>query len=147
MEIILIKSYTEKPWRDQSTYQMIESSLKKKWAVHAIETKKPLTLINFIKKIQQDQQKKIFVFNIAEYLDEKNVPPVDVKLRGVYRDKEIELDIHYCISEDGNWLKRPNICKSLEEQYKLTMEECYKGHTGVEDCLYNDRETKGSGPY
>ena len=87
------------------------------------------------------------ICGLIEYLDDKNVPPVDVKLRGVYRDKEIELDIQYCISEDGNWLKRPNICKSLEEQYKLTMEECYKGHTGVEDCLYNDRETKGSGPY
>ncbi len=72
MEIILIKSYTNKPWRSQGTYQLIESSLKEKWRVHSINTTNPLTLFGFIRKLQWEHRKKLFVFNIAEYLDENN---------------------------------------------------------------------------
>ena len=72
MEIILIKSYTDKPWRSHDTYQLIEKSLKEKWLVHSINTKNPLTLFGFIRRLQWNHRKKVFVFNIAEYLDEKN---------------------------------------------------------------------------
>jgi D-alanine-D-alanine ligase len=72
MEIILIKSYTEKPWRSHGTYRLIESSLQEKWQVHSINTQIPLTLFSFIRKLQWEHRKKLFVFNIAEYLDEKN---------------------------------------------------------------------------
>lgn len=72
MEIILIKSFTKKPWRSQGTYQLIESSLKEKWRVHSINTMNPLTLLSFIRKLQWEHRKNLFVFNIAEYLDEKN---------------------------------------------------------------------------
>ena len=72
MEIVLIKSYTDKPWRNHDTYQLIESSLKEKWRVHSINTKEPLTLLSVIRRLQREYPKKLFVFNIAEYLDEKN---------------------------------------------------------------------------
>ncbi len=72
MEIILIKSFTNKPWRSQGTYNLIENSLKEKWRVHSINTSDPLTLFSFIRKLQWEHRKKLFVFNIAEYLDEKN---------------------------------------------------------------------------
>lgn len=72
MEIILIKSYTDKPWRNHATYQLIEKSLQEKWSVHSINTQNPLTLFGFIRRLQWNHRNKVFVFNIAEYLDEKN---------------------------------------------------------------------------
>jgi D-alanine-D-alanine ligase len=70
MEIILIKSYTNKPWRSHRAYHLIESSLKEKWHVHSISTQNPMTLISFVRQLQRELNKNIFVFNIAEYLDE-----------------------------------------------------------------------------
>jgi D-alanine-D-alanine ligase len=72
MEIVLIKSYTDKPWRSPSTYRLIETSLQEKWTVHSINTQNLMTLFGFIRRLQWNHRNKIFVFNIAEYLDEKN---------------------------------------------------------------------------
>ncbi|MEJ2759057.1 MAG: hypothetical protein P8046_11300 [Anaerolineales bacterium] len=72
MEILLIKSFTDKPWRSPSTFQQIETSLKEKWVVHTIHTTNPALLINKIKTLQTELKDNLFVFNIAEYLDEEN---------------------------------------------------------------------------
>ena len=72
MEIALIKSYTDKPWRSPETYQLIEDSLSEKWPVHSINTKSTGTLYRFLTRLKQDCGKSIFVFNIAEYLEENN---------------------------------------------------------------------------
>ena len=70
MEIALIKSYTDKPWRSPETYKLIEDSLREKWRVRSINTKKPETLYGFINRFKHESGKQGFVFNIAEYLDE-----------------------------------------------------------------------------
>lgn len=70
MNIVLIKSFTHKPWRSPETYQRIEASLQKKWKVLPIETQDPQELEQFIENIREREGDKIFVFNIAEYLDE-----------------------------------------------------------------------------
>ena len=72
MEIALIKSYTDKPWRSPETYQLIEDSLKEKWRVKSINTENPENLYRFLGKLRRECSESIFVFNIAEYLDEKN---------------------------------------------------------------------------
>jgi D-alanine-D-alanine ligase len=72
MEIALIRSYADKPWRSPSTYQLIEDSLREKWRVNSINTENPETLYRFLAKLRQECGGSIFVFNIAEYLDEKN---------------------------------------------------------------------------
>ncbi|MFC1996805.1 ATP-grasp domain-containing protein [Chloroflexota bacterium] len=72
MEIALIKSYTDKPWRSPETYQLIENSLRESWHVNSINTKNPGTLYRFLTKLKQARGENIFAFNIAEYLDEKN---------------------------------------------------------------------------
>lgn len=72
MEIVLIKSYTEKPWRSPETYQLMEDSLREKWHVASINTKSPETLHDFLTRLKMESAEDIFVFNIAEYLDEKN---------------------------------------------------------------------------
>jgi len=72
MEIALIKSYTDKPWRSPETYQLIEDSLMKKWRVKSISTKSPEILFRFFARLKRERGNNIFAFNIAEYLDEKN---------------------------------------------------------------------------
>jgi D-alanine-D-alanine ligase len=72
MEIALIKSYTEKPWRSPETYQLIEDSLRGKWRVKSIHTTNPKTLYSFLTRLRRESGESLFAFNIAEYLDEKN---------------------------------------------------------------------------
>ncbi len=71
MEIALIKSYANKPWRSSETYELIEDSLREKWRVRSINTKNPETLFGFINQLKHESGKQVFVFNIAEYLDEE----------------------------------------------------------------------------
>ena len=82
------------------------------------------------------------ICGLVEYLDENSINPEEVELFGCYLKKEIAIDKKYCLSEDGNWLKRPEICNSLETHYKQTMEEQYKGHVALSDCSFDDRERK-----
>ena len=71
MEIALIKSYSNKPWRSPETYELIENSLREKWRVRSIHTKNPQALYGFINQLKHEGGKHVFVFNIAEYLDEE----------------------------------------------------------------------------
>jgi hypothetical protein len=84
---------------------------------------------------------------LIEYLDNQDIEPEHVELLGLYKKEEIPIEVESCISKDGKWLKRPNICKSLEEQYRNTLQEKFKGHVEIGSCDYEDRERKGSGPY
>ena len=70
MEIALIKSYTEKPWRSPETYHLIEESLSEKWDTKSIHTCSSEILHNFLSGLQQTYGDSFFAFNIAEYLDE-----------------------------------------------------------------------------
>jgi D-alanine-D-alanine ligase len=72
MEIILIKSYTDKPWRSPETYQLIEDSLRGKWHVTTINTQDPQRLSALLTAARQEAGEDLFVFNIAEYLDERD---------------------------------------------------------------------------
>jgi len=66
---------------------------------------------------------------------------------GIYLGKEIALDIKYCIAATGKWLQPPALCNSLENRYKQTLEEHYKGHVAKGECSFEDRDKNGSGPY
>ena len=87
------------------------------------------------------------ICGLIEYLAERQIKPDNVEIIGVYKDKEVTLDISVCLDDKGYWLNRPIICKKLESHFRMTMEAAYKGHTGFDTCLYNDRNTKGYGPY
>jgi len=87
------------------------------------------------------------ICGLVEYLSQNNILPEDAELFACYQKKEIPIDKKYCISEDGKWLERPEICHSLEEHYKQSMEEQYKGHIEFGDCSFDDRDREGSGPY
>lgn len=72
MNLILIKSYTDKPWRSPETYQLIEDSLQEKWGVTSITPSSDENLHDFLKQQRQQNSEAVFVFNVAEYLDEEN---------------------------------------------------------------------------
>ena len=86
------------------------------------------------------------ICGLIEYLVKNAIEANEVDLLGVYRKKEMPLDIKFCTSSDGKWLNRPDICKSLESHYLETLEGLYKGHTDAGDCSYVDRARDGSGP-
>jgi len=82
------------------------------------------------------------VCGLIEYLDENNIEADEVQLYGVYMGKEMQLDTKHCTSPSGRWLKPPALCKVLEEHYKNTMEEQYKGHMADDKCSFDDRDQK-----
>lgn len=70
MAVILIQSYTDKPWRSPETYQMIEASLRDKWEVCSVCPQSTQGLRDFLNRQKEQHGDALFVFNIAEYLDE-----------------------------------------------------------------------------
>jgi len=80
------------------------------------------------------------IFGLVDYLDKNNIVPKQVEIYGIYLKKEILLEKKYCLSEDGKWLRRPALCKSLEEHYKNTLEEQYKGHVATKEFAFDDRD-------
>lgn len=72
MNLVLIKSYTDKPWRSAETYQLIEDSLQEKWEVSTITPPTEEHLQDFLEQQRQETGAPVFVFNVAEYLDEEN---------------------------------------------------------------------------
>ena len=79
------------------------------------------------------------ICGLVEHLDKNNIEPDEVELFGCYLKKEILLDNDPLLTEDGNWLKRPQLCKSLEDYYEKTMDDRYKGHEAHSDCSFDDR--------
>ena len=71
MEVVLIKSYTDKPWRSPETYRLIEDSLQEQWDVASITPPTEEVLHDFLTQQRREDSTLPFVFNIAEYLDEE----------------------------------------------------------------------------
>lgn len=86
------------------------------------------------------------ICGLIEYLDENLIKPEEVELFGCYKKKEISIDKKYCLDIYGKWLKRPDLCRSLEAHYKETLEEQYKGHIEHGDCSFDDRDRQAIGP-
>lgn len=87
------------------------------------------------------------VCGLIEYLDANGIEPRDVELVGIFRGREIPLEITYCMTRDGHWLTPPALCRALEFRYRMTMEDRYRGHTAEEPCAFDDRDRRGCGPY
>ncbi|MFC2103330.1 hypothetical protein ACFLSS_02760 [Bacteroidota bacterium] len=83
------------------------------------------------------------ICGLIKYLDNLNIPPNNVELFGIYMDKETLLKKDRCTNPDGEWLSRPDICRSLEEHYKKTLDERYKGHVDKGECSFEDRDRIG----
>lgn len=71
--IILIKSYTDKPWRSPETFHLIEQALRKRWDVEPIEAESLQQLDGFISAMKKRHGDDLFIFNISEYIDERTM--------------------------------------------------------------------------
>lgn len=112
----------------------------------------PYTYMARVPALEDDKDLYNFYFadticGLIDYLNEQEIGPEEVEILGLYKKEEIPLEIKNCISSDGKWLSRPEICRSLEEQYRKILEERYKGHVELDTCSFDDRERKGSGPF
>ena len=86
------------------------------------------------------------ICGLIEYLDEKDLQPVDVRLYGVYRGRKTRMAMELFTSDDESWVMRPELCHVLEETFKRTRDECYRGHVEIGLCAFEDRDRMGSGP-
>jgi hypothetical protein len=87
------------------------------------------------------------ICGLVEYLAENEISPQEAELFGLFRKEELPLEKSYCLSKEGQWLNRPEICRSLEEHFRKTLEKIYKGHVEDDPCAFDDRKRQGSGPY
>jgi D-alanine-D-alanine ligase len=71
LQLILVKSFTDKPWRSPETYDLIEEGLSQRWPVESIIPQNPQQLNAFIADMGPKGNGSVFVFNIAEYIDEE----------------------------------------------------------------------------
>ena len=104
----------------------------------------PYTYMAKVNIIEGDEELANYFFadticGLVEHLTNNQINPQEVHLFGCYRKKEIPLDHDPLVDEDGNWLQRPKLCKSLEEYYNKTMDDRYKGHEAHSDCSFDDR--------
>lgn len=83
---------------------------------------------------------------LIEYVQSRGMNPDEVELYGVYRDREIPLDISPCVDRNGAWLHPPKLCRSLEKFYRKTLQIEFQGHCEKEPCSYEDRDRRGMGP-
>lgn len=71
MQVVLIRSLAEKPWRSAATYDLIEAGLRGKWPdVRSVPAATPAELRDRLVGTG-GSARDLFAFNIAEYLDEK----------------------------------------------------------------------------
>ena len=116
------------------------------------DRKLPYTYIAKVPEIEGDEELYSYYFadticGLIEYLDELDISPENVELFGLYLHREIPLEKEYCTASGDRWLRRPEICKSLEEHYSQTLESRYRGHSDKKPCAFDDRDRKGSGPF
>ena len=74
---------------------------------------------------------------LVEYLKEQNVEADEVDLFEITHERETKVRKELCLEENNEWLGRPEICHSLEGNYK--------GHIDEKRCSYRDRDRQGSG--
>ena len=162
MQIALIKSFTDKPWRSPETFQRIEDSLKEKWPVSSVTPENEETLYHFFLKLKQKFGENIFAFNIAEYLDEGNkqgflpallekwkIPHLGSRSRvvtlGLDKSKTSRVLDEYCIPNPQYFVVKPgeNHLQSQAESigYPLIVKPVGEGgHIGIYDdsIVYDD---------
>jgi hypothetical protein len=87
------------------------------------------------------------ICGLVEYLEDHGVIPGEVKIFGLYKNEEIELDKKIFILDDNEWLKPPQLCSVLEDHYRKTGDQLYKGHIEKHECSFEDRDKTGIGAH
>jgi hypothetical protein len=87
------------------------------------------------------------ICGLVQLMVDEGIKPAEVRLYGVYRKKLIPLEVERCLDEDGDWITPPQLCHELEAYFEQTMDDRYRGHVERGECMYEDRDTAGHGPY
>ena len=77
------------------------------------------------------------ICGLVKYLKDKDIDPSAVEIFELYNDKEVNLEVAYCLSPMGKWLNRSQLCKSFREYYP--------GHIGRSGCTFKDRDKNVTG--
>lgn len=112
----------------------------------------PYTYVAKVRAVEESDEFFLHYFadticGLIEYLAETGVAPEATELFGAYSKEDITIPTECCIDRDGEWLRRPDICRSLEDRYRDTPEDRFKGHIERGECSFEDRNRRGAGPY
>ncbi len=78
------------------------------------------------------------ICGLVEHLDQQAIAPSEVEIFEIYRNEERLIDKTLCTSEDGSWLRKPDMCSSFHDHYE--------GHIHPGGCSFEDRDFKCNGP-
>ena len=87
------------------------------------------------------------ICGLVQLMIDEEIRPDEARLYGVYRKKLIPLDVDRCLGDDGEWITPPQLCHQLEAYFRETMDERYRGHVEHGECMFEDRDRSGLGPY
>jgi hypothetical protein len=87
------------------------------------------------------------ICGLVRLMIDEEVSPDEVRFYGAYRGKLIALDTAPCVTDDGDWLTPPHLCHELEAHYRRTLDERYLGHVEDGECMFEDRDQAGYGPF
>jgi hypothetical protein len=76
---------------------------------------------------------------LLERLREENADPANVTIREVHTEGEMPILTKHCLTQDGQWLRRPESCRVFEARYT--------GHERAGRCCYRDRRREADGPF
>ena len=112
----------------------------------------PYTYYAKVPAVEGDDQYFNYYFSdticgLIERLDKDGISPDRVRIFGARSPEDVPIDTASCTTPEGKWLHRPEICRSLEERYKETREDRYKGHIEKDVCAFDDRDREGGGPF
>lgn len=111
----------------------------------------PYTYVAKYAAVEGDEDSFLYYFSdticgLIETLESRGLAPDTVQLFGIYEKEDIPIPTGPCLGPDGRWLNRPDICRSLEEQFEHTRDERYRGHVENGPCSFDDRDRDGEGP-
>ena len=75
---------------------------------------------------------------LVEHLTKNKIKPDEVEFYEIFKDEEKKLETKYCVSENGEWLSRKELCVAFTEHYP--------GHIHESGCTFEDREKDIMGP-
>jgi len=77
------------------------------------------------------------ICGLVEYLKGECVDPKTVEILEVRLEHDVVLEPKLYLGRGGEWLTRPELCRSFEEHYP--------GHIRPDDCSFSDRDKSIAG--
>lgn len=76
---------------------------------------------------------------LLERLGDEKAGPDEVMILEIRPEGEFPVLLDHCLGADGQWLRRPEACRSFEAHYA--------GHEKTGRCCYRDRSRVTDGPF